>query len=185
MGDIILQARDLCKSFSSEGVQNHVLNNMDLDIYKGDFTVIMGASGSGKSTLLYSLSGMDRPTSGKVIYDGEDITEYKEKRMAELRVYEFGFVFQQIHLVSNLSIRENILVPGYMNKNTSTKETENRADELIKNMNIESAADRLPAQVSGGEAQRGAIARAVINSPGILFADEPTGVEIPRMCWIF
>ena len=163
MGDIILQARDLCKSFSSEGVQNHVLNNMDLDIYKGDFTVIMGASGSGKSTLLYSLSGMDRPTSGKVIYDGEDITEYNEKRMAELRVYEFGFVFQQIHLVSNLSIRENILVPGYMNKNKSTKETENRADE------------RLPAQVSGGEAQRGAIARAVINSPGILFADEPTG----------
>lgn len=175
MADIILQARDLCKSFSSEGVQNHVLNNMDLDIYKGDFTVIMGASGSGKSTLLYSLSGMDRPTSGKVIYDGEDITEYNEKRMAELRVYEFGFVFQQIHLVSNLSIRENILVPGYMNKNTSTKETENRADELIKKMNIESAADRLPAQVSGGEAQRGAIARAVINSPGILFADEPTG----------
>ena len=175
MADIILQARDLCKSFSSEGVQNHVLNNMDLDIYKGDFTVIMGASGSGKSTLLYSLSGMDRPTSGKVIYDGEDITEYNEKRMAELRVYEFGFVFQQIHLVSNLSIRENILVPGYMNKDTRTKETENRADELIKKMNIESAADRLPAQVSGGEAQRGAIARAVINSPGILFADEPTG----------
>lgn len=169
MADIILQARDLCKSFSSEGVQNHVLNNMDLDIYKGDFTVIMGASGSGKSTLLYSLSGMDRPTSGKVIYDGEDITEYNEKHMAELRVYEFGFVFQQIHLVSNLSIRENILVPGYMNKDTSTKETENRADELIKKMNIESAADRLPAQVSGGEAQRGAIARAVINSPGILF----------------
>ena len=132
MADIILQARDLCKSFSSEGVQNHVLNNMDLDIYKGDFTVIMGASGSGKSTLLYSLSGMDRPTSGKVIYDGEDITEYNEKRMAELRVYEFGFVFQQIHLVSNLSIRENILVPGYMNKDTRTKETENRADELIK-----------------------------------------------------
>ena len=175
MADIILQARDLCKSFSSEGVQNHVLNNMDLDIYKGDFTVIMGASGSGKSTLLYSLSGMDRPTSGKVIYDGEDITEYNEKRMAELRVYEFGFVFQQIHLVSNLSIRENILVPGYMNKDTRTKETENRADELIKKMNIESAADRLPAQGSGGEAQRGAIARAVINSPGILFADEPTG----------
>ena len=131
----MIKLKDINKTY--QGAQPlHVLKGINLDIDKGEFVSIMGASGSGKSTLLYSLSGMDRPTSGKVIYDGEDITEYNEKRMAELRVYEFGFVFQQIHLVSNLSIRENILVPGYMNKNKSTKETENRADELIKKMNI-------------------------------------------------
>ena len=171
----LLRVEHLSKIYGAGENQVKALHDVSLSVEKGEFVAIVGASGSGKSTLLYSLSGMDRPTSGKVIYDGEDITEYNEKRMAELRVYEFGFVFQQIHLVSNLSIRENILVPGYMNKDTRTKETENRADELIKKMNIESAADRLPAQVSGGEAQRGAIARAVINSPGILFADEPTG----------
>lgn len=175
MKNVILEARQICKSFANEGVQNHVLNNLDMKIYEGDFTVIMGASGSGKSTLLYCLSGMDRPTSGQVIYKGEDITKYKEKNMADIRVNEFGFVFQQVHLVGNLSILENILVPGYMNKKLSQKEVMSKAKELLSKMNIMEAANRLPFQVSGGEAQRGAIARAVINNPGILFADEPTG----------
>lgn len=175
MKNVILEARQICKSFANEGVQNHVLNNLDMKIYEGDFTVIMGASGSGKSTLLYCLSGMDRPTSGQVIYKGDDITKYKEKNMADIRVNEFGFVFQQVHLVGNLSILENILVPGYMNKKLSQKEVVSKAKELLSKMNIMEAANRLPFQVSGGEAQRGAIARAVINNPGILFADEPTG----------
>ena len=175
MKNVILEARQICKSFANEGVQNHVLNNLDMKIYEGEFTVIMGASGSGKSTLLYCLSGMDRPTSGQVIYKGDDITKYKEKNMADIRVNEFGFVFQQVHLVGNLSILENILVPGYMNKKLSQKEVVSKAKELLSKMNIMEAANRLPFQVSGGEAQRGAIARAVINNPGILFADEPTG----------
>lgn len=175
MKKVILEAKNLSKSFVSEGVQNHVLNGIDLAIYEGDFTVIMGASGSGKSTLLYSLSGMDQISGGKVVYKGEEFTSYKEKKMSKFRVQEFGFVFQQIHLVSNLTLLENVLVSGYMNKESSGKQVKEKALQLLEQMNIAEAGNRLPAQVSGGEAQRAAIARAVINEPGILFADEPTG----------
>lgn len=175
MKKIVLKSEKLCKSFANEGTQNHVLDNVDLEIYEGDFTVVMGSSGSGKSTLLYSLSGMDVPTSGKVFYGEVELTALKEKKMADFRSKEFGFVFQQVHLVSNLSLMENILVPGYLDKNKSSEQIKERAVELMQQMNISDAKDRLPSQVSGGEAQRAAIARAVINEPGLLFADEPTG----------
>lgn len=175
MKKVILEAKDVCKSFANEGEQNHVLNNLNLKLYEGDYTVIMGASGSGKSTLLYSISGMDKPTAGKVFYKDEEITSLCEKKMASYRIHEFGFVFQQVHLVGNLTIKENIVVPGYMNTDMTAKEVKDRADQLMEKMHIENTKDRLPSQVSGGEAQRAAIARAVINKPGILFADEPTG----------
>ena len=175
MKKTILKSEKLCKSFANEGNQNHVLDNVDVEIYEGDFTVIMGSSGSGKSTLLYSLSGMDAPTSGKVFYKEEEITGLPEKRLAAIRSREFGFIFQQVHLVSNLSLLENILVPGYMNDKLSSAEVKQRTNVLLEQMNIEHAKDRLPSQVSGGEAQRAAIARAVVNAPGLLFADEPTG----------
>ncbi len=175
MKKVILKAEKLCKSFANEGIQNHVLDNIDLEVYEGDFTVIMGSSGSGKSTLLYGLSGMDEPTFGKVIYKEQEITGLSEKKMAELRYQEFGFVFQQVHLVSNLSLHENILIPGYLNKSKTKVQVQERANMLLEQMDIKNAKDRLPSQVSGGEAQRAAIARAVIGEPGILFADEPTG----------
>lgn len=175
MKTAILKARKLCKSFANEGSQNHVLNDIDLDIYEGDFTVIMGSSGSGKSTLLYCISGMDKATSGTIFYREEEITECSEKKLAALRAREFGFVFQQVHLVSNLSLYENVLVPGYLEKEKSTQQVKERALALFEQMNIAEAKDRLPSQVSGGEAQRAAIARAVIGKPGIVFADEPTG----------
>ena len=175
MKNVILEAKQLNKSFANNGVQNHVINNLDLQIFEGDFTVIMGASGSGKSTLLYNISGMDRPTSGQVIYKDKDITKLNEKKMASLRVNEFGFVFQQVHLVSNLTVLENILVPGYMAGGKKPAEVIKEALALLKDLNAEGTANRLPSQISGGEAQRGAIARAVINHPGVLFADEPTG----------
>lgn len=175
MKNIILEAKKLNKSFANNGVQNHVINNLDLQVFEGDFTVIMGASGSGKSTLLYNISGMDRPTSGEVFYKEKEITKLSEKKMAELRVNEFGFVFQQVHLVSNLTVLENILVPGYMANVKKASEVKEEALALLKELNVEETANRLHSQVSGGEAQRGAIARAVINKPGVLFADEPTG----------
>ena len=149
--------------------------HVDLDLYEGDFTVIMGASGSGKSTLLYSLSGMDRATAGSVTYGGEDIVTMKEKRLAKLRHTDFGFIFQQMHLVSNLTMFENVAVSGYLNKNKTAAEVKERVEELLEQMGISHIKTHLPSQVSGGEQQRCAIARAVINNPKLLFADEPTG----------
>lgn len=175
MKKTILTARGLCKSYAHNGRQNHILSNVDLALYEGDFTVIMGSSGSGKSTLLYSLSGMDRVTSGQVLYENADLTTMKEKELAALRHGDFGFVFQQMHLVSNLSLFENIVVPGYLNKSVDAGTVRRRADELMKKMGIEVVKTHLPSQVSGGEQQRCAIARAVINTPKLLFADEPTG----------
>lgn len=131
----------------------------------------MGPSGAGKSTLLYALSGMDRITDGKITYQGKTISRYSENQMARLRSQEFGFVFQQTHLVSNLSLYENVAVAGYVGKKRSPQEAAKRAEALLEQMNVGSAKDRFPAQVSGGEAQRAAIARAMINDPGLLFAD--------------
>lgn len=135
----------------------------------------MGPSGAGKSTLLYALSGMDSITGGEISYQGKKISSFSENQMAHLRSREFGFVFQQTHLVSNLTLYENVAVAGYVGKKCSPQETAKRAEALLEQMNVGDARNRLPAQVSGGEAQRAAIARAMINDPGLLFADEPTG----------
>jgi len=175
MKKAILTAKELCKSFAHNGGQLHIISNVDMQLFEGDFTVIMGASGSGKSTLLYALSGMDRATSGSIMYDGMDLVTLKEKKLAELRHTDFGFVFQQMHLVSNLTIFENVAVTGYLNKSVSAKETNRRTDELLEKMSISHIKTHLPSQVSGGEQQRCAIARAVINKPKLIFADEPTG----------
>ena len=175
MKNTILSAKGLCKSFAHNGVQQHILQHIDLDIYEGDFTVIMGASGSGKSTLLYSLSGMDRATSGQVIYNGNDLVKAKENVLAELRHTDFGFIFQQMHLISNLTLFENIAVSGYLNKSVSTADVKSAAKALLDKMGLSEVKTHLPSQVSGGEQQRCAIARAVVNKPKLLFADEPTG----------
>ncbi|MCM1345335.1 MAG: ABC transporter ATP-binding protein [Lachnospiraceae bacterium] len=175
MKEILLSAEGLCKQFRQGTGKEQILKEIDVDIYKGDFTVVMGSSGAGKSTLLYALSGMDGITAGKVLYKGEEISRYKERQMAHLRSSEFGFVFQQTHLVSSLSLFENVAVAGYLDHGKDTKAVRRKAEELLKRMGVEKAKDRFPSEVSGGEAQRAAIARAVINGPGILFADEPTG----------
>lgn len=175
MKNTVLSARKLCKSFAHNGGQVHVLSHIDLDLYENDFTVIMGASGSGKSTLLYALSGMDRATSGEIIYSGKDIVKMKEKELARLRYTDFGFIFQQMHLVSNLTLFENVAVSGYLNKNKTASEVRKRADMLLEQMSVSHIKNHLPTQVSGGEQQRCAVARAVINAPKVLFADEPTG----------
>lgn len=172
MKETILSAKGLSKSYAHNGVQSHILSNLDLEIYQGDFTVIMGTSGSGKSTLLYALSGMDRATGGSVWYNGQNLVTLPEKKLAALRHSDFGFIFQQMHLVSNLTLLENVTVPGYLNK---TKDVGQRAEELLEKMGISAIKDHLPSQCSGGEQQRCAIARAVVNDPKLLFADEPTG----------
>ncbi len=171
MKELLLSREKVKRNFG----ENSVLQGIDLSIYAGDFTVVMGSSGSGKSTLLYALSGMDTVSSGKVVYQGRDITALSEKELAHLRAGEFGFVFQRMHLVSSLSLYENIVIAGYISNKGTEEEIREKADKLVERMNLSGAEKRLPSEASGGEAQRAAIARAVISSPQILFADEPTG----------
>lgn len=176
--NVILSGKNICKTFSQNGKETPILRSVTLDIYDGDFTVIMGASGAGKSTLLYSLSGMDGVTGGEVLFKGQKISGLSENKTAKLRAAEFGFVFQQTHLVSNLTLFENVATAGYAGKTGKSKDINNireKADRLLAQMHADNAKDRLPSQVSGGEAQRAAIARAIINDPTIIFADEPTG----------
>ena len=175
MADTILQGEKITRVFHQGKAEVKVLDEIDIKIYEKDFTVIMGPSGAGKSTLLYSLSGMDQINGGHVLYRGREISSFSEKQMARLRAEEFGFVFQQTHLVSNLTVLENVLVAGYVGKKDSAERIRERAENLLRQMDVEEAKDRLPAQVSGGEGQRAAIARAMIGRPGLLFADEPTG----------
>ena len=182
MKNSILSAKELCKSFAHNGGQIHVLSHINFNLYEGDFTVIMGVSGSGKSTLLYALSGMDRATAGHVFYhagksdyEEHDLVSMSEKELTRLRHTDFGFIFQQMHLISNLSLFENVAVSGYLNKKRTAVEVRTRAERLLEDMGISSVKTHLPSQVSGGEQQRCAIARAVINDPKVLFADEPTG----------
>ena len=171
MKKALLSGRKIEKSFG----ENKVLNGIDIDIYPEDFTVIMGTSGSGKSTLLYMLSGMDKVSGGNISYNGNDITSASEKEMTRLRADDFGFVFQRTHLVSNLNLYENIVLAGYISGKITEEESVSRANELVEKMNLTEAKIRLPSAVSGGEAQRAAVARAVISKPELLFADEPTG----------
>lgn len=175
MKNVLLGGHALCKTFPQTDGNARVLDEIDIELYENDFTVIMGASGAGKSTLLYTLSGMDRVTGGEITYKGRKLNGLSEKEMAFLRANEFGFVFQQTHLVSNLTLFENVAVAGYACKAHSPKEVEQTAAAMLEAMHLQGAKNRLPAQVSGGEAQRAAIARAMINDPGLLFADEPTG----------
>lgn len=175
MKETIVKAKALCKSYSNDGLQNHVLRNIDMEIYKGDFTVIMGISGSGKSTLLYNISGMDKPTSGEVYFFEERIDNLQEKKLARFRRANVGFVFQQIHLVSNLTIYENVTVPGYLIKKHPRRKVEERADMLLERTGMRDLKNRLPSQLSGGQQQKAAISRSLINEPALIFADEPTG----------
>ena len=171
----IIETKKLCKTFSNGGVQQHVLRNINLEIYEGDFTIIMGASGAGKSTLLYSLSGMDKPTLGTVSFCGTDITKMNTDELALFRRSHCGFVFQQVYLVESMSVLDNIMAAGllvYRDKKTLVS----KAGEMLKAVNIdETLWNKFPTQISGGEAQRVGIARALINDPKLVFADEPTG----------
>ena len=146
MKEPIIQTEWLCKSYAADGVQAHVLSNVDLALYAGDFTAIMGPSGSGKSTLLYCLSGMDAPTAGDVLYRGKSITSLRERDMAELRAQHFGFVFQQAHLVSNLTLFENVAVPGYLKAGRSAADTRAAARALVERMGLGAHAHHLPSQ---------------------------------------
>lgn len=175
MKEVLIKTNKLCKTFSNGGVQQHVLKNIDLELYKGDFTIIMGASGAGKSTLLYALSGMDTPTLGSIEFGGKVISNLTSDGLAVFRREHCGFVFQQIYLIDGMSAMDNILAAGLL-VTDSKKEVVERANKLLHSVGIsEQTQKKFPSQLSGGEAQRVGIVRALINTPEVVFADEPTG----------
>lgn len=167
----ILEIKDLYKSFE----EKEVLSNINLKVEEGEFIAIMGQSGSGKSTLLYCISGMDRPTSGNVIFDGEDISKLNDEKISKIRLKQMGFIFQNSYLLKNLSIRDNIVLPGFKLGNLSRENVNKNADELMKKTCIDNIAGHDIKKVSGGQLQRAAICRGLINKPEVLFGDEPTG----------
>lgn len=173
--DILISAKNLKKEFNIGETSHKIFENLSLDIYKGDFTVIMGASGAGKSTLMYSLSGMDRPTEGTIVFSDREITKFNDDELAIFRRENCGFVFQQIYLLEKMSLMDNVMTAGAL-CNSSKKEVIQRAKELFELVNIPSVTQKkFSTQVSGGEAQRAGIVRAIINNPKVVFADEPTG----------
>jgi len=175
MKNPVLSTDKLCKTFSSGGLEQHILKNLDLEIYEGDFTVIMGPSGAGKSTLLYALSGMDKPTLGGISFSGREIGSLSNDKLAVFRRDNCGFVFQQMYLLDNMSILDNILACGFL-VGKNRKGVTRRAKQILQQLNLDEMMWRkFPMQVSGGEAQRAGIARALINNPKVVFADEPTG----------
>ncbi|MCX4355462.1 MAG: ABC transporter ATP-binding protein [Oscillospiraceae bacterium] len=175
MKEILLKTEGLSKSFSSGGALQHVLKNVDMELYKGDFTVIMGASGAGKSTLLYALSGMDTPSLGKITFSEKVISDLSSDGLAVFRREHCGFVFQQIYLIDSMSVFDNVMAAGLL-VNRDKAALVKRAKELFAAVDIsEETQQKFPTQISGGEAQRAGIVRALINTPEILFADEPTG----------
>lgn len=175
MKEVILRTENIRKTFVvGENVQN-ILNGIDLEVYKGDFTVVMGSSGSGKSTLLYTLSGMDSPSEGKIFFGNEEISRYSQDKLAVFRRNHCGFVFQQNCLIDSMSIMDNVLSAGFLVKQDK-KALINRANELFDIVEVQPHTRvKMPNQISGGRAQRVGIVRALINNPELLFADEPTG----------
>lgn len=176
MGNII-EVKDLCKTYVVDKRQINILKNVNFTVEDGEMVAIMGPSGSGKSTLLYSVSGMDKATSGEVKFLGKDITQLGENELAEVRLDEMGFIFQQMYMLKNLTIGDNIILPACQsNKNEEKKEDiVKRGQEIMRKLGIIEIADNDINEVSGGQLQRACICRSLINNPKIIFADEPTG----------
>ncbi len=173
----ILEVKDLCKTYITNKRQNNVLRNVDLHIDEGEMVAVMGPSGSGKSTLLYTVSGMDRMTAGEVKFCGKDISKLKDDELAKLRLDDMGFIFQQMYMLKNLTVLDNVILPAC--KTDKTKETRaetvRRGRDLMRRLGIDDTADNDINEVSGGQLQRACICRSMINSPKMIFADEPTG----------
>ncbi len=175
MKDKIITAKGLVKSFGVGNAKQTIINNLDLDIYSKDFTIIMGSSGAGKSTLMYLLSGMDKVTKGNIVFKNKDICKMNNDELAVFRRKNCGFVFQQIYMLDKMSLMDNVLTSGLL-VNNNKKDIISKAKKLFESVNIpEATYKKNMNQVSGGECQRAGIVRAAINDPTVIFADEPTG----------
>jgi len=168
----VVEARNLTKTYTIADREIRVLDDVSLSVAEGEFLVVEGSSGSGKTTLLSLLSGLDKPSSGRVLLEEMDITEATEDDLAPLRNEIIGFVFQSFHLVPSLTALENVMFPAEIRRDPQAHD---KAAELLKRVGLQKRSDNYPHQLSGGEMQRVAMCRAVINNPKIIFADEPTG----------
>ena len=175
MDQIILKAENIFKSFqTTKKVKLEVLKGISLEIQKGKITIIVGASGAGKSTLLHLLGGLDRPDSGEVYYDENDIFNFSDDKLAKFRNKNVGFVFQFHHLLPEFSALENVMIPQLIG-GINLSNAKSKSEELLSTVGLKERLDHKPAELSGGEQQRIAVARALANNPKIIFADEPTG----------
>ena len=173
--EVLIDIKNLHKEFETDEVVTKVLHGIDFNIHKGEFVAIMGPSGSGKSTLMHILSFLDRPTSGKFLFKGDDVTDFDDEKLALLRNKEVGFVFQQFNLLPRTSVFDNVKLPLTYTKKLKESEKAKLVDDAIESVGLEHRRDNLSNQLSGGEKQRVAIARALVNNPEVVFADEPTG----------
>jgi lipoprotein-releasing system ATP-binding protein len=174
MSDLLLQLRGVNKVYDKGGRELSVLKDIDLEIYPGEALCVLGASGAGKSTLLHIMGTLDRPTSGEVYYKGENLKDKTDDELALLRNKDMGFVFQFHHLLSEFSAIENVMLPARINGLTATQ-SRSRAEELLDLLGLKARQNHFPSELSGGEQQRVAVARALVQRPKILLADEPTG----------
>ena len=166
--------KDLTKVYKAAGGEVRALSGVNLKISGGEFVAIKGPSGSGKSTLLHMLGCMDRPTSGSITIDDIEVTTLADRKLTKFRLHKLGFIFQQFYLLPTLTARENVMLP-MKEAGVGWTERRRRTEELLLRLGIDERADHYPSQLSGGEQQRAAIARALANEPKLLLADEPTG----------
>jgi len=170
----VIRAVDLSKSFQKDGTRMDILKPLNFEINSGESVAILGASGAGKSTLLHILGTLDHPTSGNLFINGEDVFAYDERKLAELRNRKIGFVFQFHHLLPEFSSLENVMMPALIN-GMPKREARSRAEFVLNEVSLGDRMTHKPGELSGGEQQRVAVARAVIMEPDIILADEPTG----------
>jgi lipoprotein-releasing system ATP-binding protein len=170
----MIQVRNLCKTFIKDGQKIEVLKGIDLDIAGGDSLAVVGVSGAGKSTLIHLMGTLDRPTSGAVLFDGVDVCDWPEKKLADFRNRKIGFVFQFHHLLPEFSSLENTMMPALIRR-IPRAEARKRAEAVLREVGLADRITHKPGELSGGEQQRVAVARALILEPDLLLADEPTG----------
>ncbi|MCB2197413.1 MAG: ABC transporter ATP-binding protein [Bacteroidetes bacterium] len=170
----MLKTKELVKIFRTDEIETTALNKVDLEVQKGEFVAVMGPSGCGKSTLLNILGLLDNPTSGELLFDGTDVSKFKEKQRTDLRKANVGFVFQSFNLIDELTVFENVELPLLYLK-VSASERKKKVEEVLDRMKIAHRRKHFPQQLSGGQQQRVAIARAVVANPKLILADEPTG----------
>lgn len=168
----ILKVENLNKVYGKNENELHVLKNINLKIEENKFIAVVGASGSGKSTLLNCMAGLDKPTDGKVYYNNEEISNMPDGKLADIRINNFGFVFQNFNLIPVVNVYENIIMPSLLENRKVDKKY---LEKLLERLEIKDKIKKFPNELSGGQQQRVAIARALINKPKIIFADEPTG----------